>query len=91
MLDLILKGGTVVDGGVRRGSDVVRALALGAKAVMIGRPWAYALGAFGVDGIDRILTIFRTELDRAMRLLGCLSVDALDRSYVEVPDTWMRK
>ena len=81
----------IFDGGVRRASDAIRAICLGAKAAMIGRAWAYGLGAFGEPGIDRILTIFRTELDRAMRLLGCLSVSALDRSYVEVPDTWMRK
>jgi len=78
------------DGGVRRASDALRAIALGAKAAMIGRAWAYGLGAFGEAGIDRVLTIFRTELDRAMRLLGCLSIDALDRSYVEIPDSWVR-
>ena len=75
----------LVDGGVRRGSDVARALALGARAVMIGRPWVFALAA-GQPGVEQLLDVLRTDLDRTLRLLGCPSVAALDRSYVAVPD-----
>jgi isopentenyl diphosphate isomerase/L-lactate dehydrogenase-like FMN-dependent dehydrogenase len=74
----------LVDGGIRRGSDVVKALALGARAVMIGRPWAFALAA-GQPGVERLLAILRTDIDRTLRLLGCPSVAALDRSYVSLP------
>ena len=71
----------LVDGGIRRGSDVARALAAGARAVMVGRPWTFALTA-GQPGVERMLEILRTDLDRTLRLLGCPSVEALDRSYV---------
>jgi L-lactate dehydrogenase (cytochrome) len=78
----------LVDGGIRRGSDVARALALGARAVMIGRPWVFALAA-GQPGVERMLELLRTDLDRTLRLLGCPSVEALDRSYVTDPtDSW---
>jgi isopentenyl diphosphate isomerase/L-lactate dehydrogenase-like FMN-dependent dehydrogenase len=74
-----------IDGGVRRGSDVVRALALGARAVMIGRPYAYALGARGERGVDALLAMLRDELRNAMGLMGCHSVHDLDRSWVATP------
>ena len=74
----------LVDGGIRRGSDVARALALGARAVMIGRPWVFALTA-GQPGVERMLELLRTDLDRTLRLLGCPSVGELDRSYVTRP------
>jgi len=74
----------LVDGGVRRGSDVARAMALGARAVMVGRPWVFALAA-GQPGVERMLEMFRTDLERTLRLLGCPSVAALDRSYVTRP------
>jgi isopentenyl diphosphate isomerase/L-lactate dehydrogenase-like FMN-dependent dehydrogenase len=77
----------LVDGGVRRGADVAKALALGARAVMVGRPWAFALAA-GEPGVARMLEILRTELDRALRLLGCRSVAELDRSAVALPEAW---
>ncbi len=75
----------LVDGGIRRGADVAAALALGARAVCLGRPWAYGLAAAGQPGIERVLSILRTDLDRTLRLLGCPSVGALDRSFVRVP------
>ncbi len=78
----------LVDGGFRRGADVVKALALGARAVMVGRPWAYGLAAAGQPGVERVLSILRSDLDRTMRLLGCPSVRFLDRSFVQVPDGW---
>lgn len=60
----------LLDGGIRRGTDVVKALALGAKAVLIGRPYAYALAADGADGVAQLLSILREELETAMALLG---------------------
>ena len=71
------------DGGIRRGADVVRAMALGAKAVLLGRGYAYGMAAAGEAGIDRALAIFRTDLVRTMKLLGCCSVAELDATYVE--------
>jgi 4-hydroxymandelate oxidase len=70
------------DGGIRRGTDVVKALALGAKAVMIGRPYAFALAAAGADGVARAISILREELETAMALLGRRSIAALDRSVL---------
>ena len=72
----------LVDGGVRRGSDIVKALCLGARAVLIGRAYAYGLGAAGYPGVTRALQILRADVDRTLRLLGCPSVAALDRSYL---------
>jgi isopentenyl diphosphate isomerase/L-lactate dehydrogenase-like FMN-dependent dehydrogenase len=77
-----------MDGGVRRGSDVAKVVALGGRAAMIGRPWVYALGAGGQAGVGRILEMFRFDLGRALRLMGCPSVAALDRSWVQLPATW---
>jgi isopentenyl diphosphate isomerase/L-lactate dehydrogenase-like FMN-dependent dehydrogenase len=79
-----------VDGGIRRGMDVVRAVALGARAVLVGRPWAFGLAAAGQPGIARVLSILRSDIDRTLRLLGCPSVAALDRGYVKVPGRWAR-
>jgi L-lactate dehydrogenase (cytochrome) len=72
----------LLDGGVRRGSDVVKALALGARAVLIGRAYAYGLGAAGEAGVRRALEILRADLVRTLTLLGCPSIAALDGSYV---------
>ena len=76
------------DGGVRRGSDVAKALALGARAVLIGRAYGYGLGAAGGPGIARAVEILRTDLIRTLKLLGCAASADLDRSYVDVPPTW---
>jgi L-lactate dehydrogenase (cytochrome) len=73
----------LVDGGIRRGADIVKALALGAKAVMLGRGYAYGMAAAGEAGIDRALEIFHADLMRTMKLLGCASVAALDSSYIQ--------
>lgn len=80
----------LMDGGVRRGSDIVKALCLGARAVLIGRAYAYGLAAAGHAGVTRALQILRTDVERTLRLLGCASVAELNRSYVEMPATWAR-
>jgi len=78
----------LMDGGIRRGADVVKALCLGANAVLCGRAYAYGLAAAGEAGVDRAIEILRADLERTLRLLGCPSVAALDRSYVNVPKSW---
>jgi L-lactate dehydrogenase (cytochrome) len=75
-----------LDGGIRRGSDVVKAIALGARAVLVGRAYAYGLGAAGGAGVGKAIEILRSGIVRTLRLLGCLDVSALDRSYVDGPD-----
>jgi len=77
-----------MDGGVRRGSDIVKALCLGARAVLVGRAYAYGLAAAGPAGVARAIEILRSDVERTVRLLGCPSVAALDRTYVEVPQAW---
>ncbi len=79
----------LMDGGIRRGSDVVKALCLGARAVLIGRAYAYGLTAAGEDGVTRALQIFRADLERTLKLLGCPSTGELNRSYVEAPPQWL--
>jgi L-lactate dehydrogenase (cytochrome) len=78
----------LMDGGVRRGGDIVKALCLGARAVLVGRAYAYGLGAAGPAGVARALAILKTDVERTMRLLGCASIAALNRSYIEVPANW---
>jgi isopentenyl diphosphate isomerase/L-lactate dehydrogenase-like FMN-dependent dehydrogenase len=72
----------LVDGGFRRGTDVLKALALGADAICIGRPYIWGLAAFGQEGVEKVLEILREELRLAMQLHGVSSVGGLDRSFV---------
>ncbi len=72
----------MLDGGFRRGTDVVKALALGARACLIGRPYLYGLAAGGRAGVDRALAIFLDEIELTFRLLGCPSIAELDASYL---------
>ncbi len=72
----------LVDGGVRRGTDVVKALSLGAKAVMIGRPYIYGLAVAGERGASHVLEILRSEIERALILMGVPGVGSLDRSWL---------
>jgi len=73
----------LMDGGIRRGSDIVKAICLGARAVLLGRAYAWALGAAGGPGVARAIDILRTDLVRTMRLLGCEAIRRLDRSYID--------
>jgi isopentenyl diphosphate isomerase/L-lactate dehydrogenase-like FMN-dependent dehydrogenase len=75
----------LVDGGFRRGEDVIKAIALGARAAMIGRAWAYGLAAAGEPGVDRVLKLIRDDIDRTMRLLGCASLAEVNRGCLQVP------
>jgi isopentenyl diphosphate isomerase/L-lactate dehydrogenase-like FMN-dependent dehydrogenase len=77
-----------MDGGIRRGTDIVKAICMGARAVLCGRAYAYGLAAGGEAGVDRAIEILRTDVERTLRLLGCPSVAELNRSYVNVPKEW---
>jgi L-lactate dehydrogenase (cytochrome) len=74
----------ILDGGVRRGSDVVKALALGAQACMVGRPYLWGLAAGGQAGAEQAIQMLHDEIDRCLALLGCPKVTELDRSYVRL-------
>ena len=72
----------ICDGGVRRGSDIVKALALGANAVMAGRAYLYGLGAAGESGVDHVLGMFSTDMKRTMALIGCTTIKEVTRDFV---------
>ncbi len=75
----------LMDSGIRRGSDIVKAICLGARAVLCGRAFAYGLAAGGESGVTLALEMLRSDLERSLKLLGCRSVDALNESYVQIP------
>ena len=75
----------IIDSGFRRGTDVVKALALGASAVLVGRATLYGTAAAGEAGAARAITFFREEIDRTLALLGCNSIAALKREYLVLP------
>jgi isopentenyl diphosphate isomerase/L-lactate dehydrogenase-like FMN-dependent dehydrogenase len=77
------------DSGVRRGSDVVKALAIGARAVLIGRSWLWGLAAAGEPGVSAVLEVYRRQIADTLGALGCGSVQELDRSFVRVPPEWL--
>jgi L-lactate dehydrogenase (cytochrome) len=79
----------LVDGGIRRGGDIVKALSLGARAVLVGRAYAYGLAAAGEPGVARAIEILRSDMIRTMKLLGVSSIHDLNRSYVDVPVGWL--
>jgi isopentenyl diphosphate isomerase/L-lactate dehydrogenase-like FMN-dependent dehydrogenase len=80
----------LVDGGFRRGTDVLKAMALGARAVGVGRPYLYGLAADGETGAAGVLEVFREEIERDMRLMGCVSLGELDRSWVRFSPNFTR-
>jgi L-lactate dehydrogenase (cytochrome) len=80
----------LVDGGIRRGGDIVKALCMGASAVLVGRAYAYGMAAAGTAGVARALAILRADVERTLRHLGCPSVRELDGRYVDVPAEWTR-
>jgi L-lactate dehydrogenase (cytochrome) len=78
----------LLDGGIRRGSDIAKALCMGARAVLVGRAYAYGLAAGGEKGVTRAIQILRTDLIRTLKLLGCPSASQLDGSYITYPAEW---
>ena len=76
----------IMDGGVRRGSHIVKALAMGATACMTGRPYLYGLAACGQMGVRRVLQLLRAETERTMALIGCASLDELVRDHIRLAD-----
>jgi isopentenyl diphosphate isomerase/L-lactate dehydrogenase-like FMN-dependent dehydrogenase len=72
----------LIDGGIRRGTDIVKAIALGAKAVGVGRPIIWGLAVDGEQGATRILDILRKDFELAMRLCGCTSVEEIEKALV---------
>ncbi len=76
----------LLDGGVRRGSDVVKAVGLGAKAVMVGRAYLWGLAVNGQAGVENVLDVLRMGIDSTMMGIGCSTISALDRTYLRVPD-----
>jgi isopentenyl diphosphate isomerase/L-lactate dehydrogenase-like FMN-dependent dehydrogenase len=74
----------LMDSGIRRGSDIIKAICLGARAVLCGRAYVYGLAAGGEAGVTRALDILRTDVERCLKLLGCPSVQALNESYVRM-------
>ncbi|WP_375765646.1 alpha-hydroxy-acid oxidizing protein [Archangium gephyra] len=84
------KAELILDGGIRRGSDVVKARALGARACMIGRPFLYGLAAGGQAGVERVLEILRKEISSTLALLGCPRLEQLDASYLRGPHSYSK-
>jgi L-lactate dehydrogenase (cytochrome) len=76
----------ICDGGIRRGADIVKAVALGADAAMAGRAYLYALGAAGEKGVDWLLELFRADVERTLALLGCRSLAELGPEHVRRRD-----
>ncbi|XP_070566168.1 2-Hydroxyacid oxidase 2-like [Ptychodera flava] len=79
-----------VDGGIRTGTDVLKALALGARAVFIGRPVLYGLACDGEEGVKSVLQILRDELRRAMALTGCSRISDISRDLLSQRDRWSK-
>lgn len=80
----------LLDGGVRRGTDVVKALSLGARACLVGRPWLWGAACGGADGVEDVVRVLYEEIDRALALVGRPSVAELDRSAVQSSDRVQR-
>jgi L-lactate dehydrogenase (FMN-dependent) and related alpha-hydroxy acid dehydrogenases len=72
----------ICDGGFRRGTDIFKAMALGASSIGIGRPYIWGLGAFGQEGVEMVLTLLRAELELVMKQMGTVSIAAITSKYV---------
>ena len=72
-----------IDGGIRRATDIIKALCLGAKGVGIGRPFLYAMSSYGLDGVDRAMQLLKEEMEMNMRLIGCTRVDQLGPDFLD--------
>jgi L-lactate dehydrogenase (cytochrome) len=82
------RGEVLMDGGIRRGGDILKAICLGAKAVLAGRAYAYGLAGAGGAGVARAVEILRSDAERTLTLLGCSSIAELNRSFVRIPREW---
>ena len=78
----------LVDGGIRRGADIVKAICMGAKAVLVGRAYGYGLAGAGEAGVARAIAILKADIERTLVLLGCPSIAKLDCSYTQLPKSW---
>ena len=78
----------ILDSGIRHGSDVIKALAVGATAAAVGRSWAWGLAAAGERGVEHVANLYRQEIKETLQLLGVAGVTALDRSHVDFPAEW---
>jgi L-lactate dehydrogenase (cytochrome) len=78
----------LMDGGVRRGGDIIKAICMGARAVLVGRAYVYGLAAAGAPGVNRAIAILRADLERTMKLLGCACISDLDKAYIDLPRDW---
>ena len=74
----------LIDGGIRRGTDIVKAIALGADACLIGRPWVYGLAAKGEKGVGLVIDILSSEVTRTLQLLGCKSIKDVSKRHVKL-------
>ncbi len=72
----------IVDGGFRRGTDIFKALALGADAIAIGRPYLWGLGSFGQEGVETVLDLLKRELEIVMRQAGTVRISDINRSFI---------
>ena len=81
----------LIDGGIRRGTDIVKAIALGADACLIGRPWVYGLAAKGEEGVGLVIDILASEVTRTLQLLGCKSINDVSRRHVTLDKKLLKK
>jgi L-lactate dehydrogenase (cytochrome) len=81
----------LLDGGIRRGTDIIKALALGARAVGIGRAYLYGLAAAGEAGVARAIAVLAEELRRDLALMGCADLASIRRDCVHAPQQWRHK
>ena len=78
----------LMDGGIRRGGDIVKAICMGARAVLVGRAYAYGMAAAGTPGVAASHRHLASRFERTMKLLGCASISELDQTYVNLPRDW---